>query len=67
MASLYSAIYLAGSKKSQTVLVLLYKKEDPLSIENHRPIALADTLIKLYTGLLTDCMTGMLSTMCMTP
>ena len=45
----------ASSKKSRTVL--LYKKEDPLDIKNYRPIALADTLTKLYTGLLTDCMT----------
>ena len=45
----------ASSKQSRTVL--LYKKEDPLNIKNYRPIALASTLTKLYTGLLTDCMT----------
>ena len=45
----------ASSKQSRTVL--LYKKEDPLDIKKYRPIALADTLTKLYTGLLTDCMT----------
>ena len=44
----------ASSKKSRTVL--LYKKEDPLDIKNYRPTALADTLTKLYNGLLTDCM-----------
>ena len=27
-----------------------------MDIKNYRPIALADTLTKLYTGLLTDCM-----------
>ena len=41
-------------KSSETVL--LYKKEDPLDIHNYRPIALADTLTKLWTGLLADCM-----------
>ena len=45
----------ASSKRS--LMVLLYKKEDPLDIKSYRPIALADTLTKLYTGLLTDCMT----------
>ena len=48
----------ASSKKSRTVL--LYKREDPLDSKSHRPIALANTLnkyTKLYTGLLTDCMT----------
>ena len=52
--------YLLGStparcKQSQTVL--LFKKEDPLDIRNYRPIALADTMTKLYTGLLAECMT----------
>ena len=52
--------YLLGStparcKQSQTVL--LFKKEDPLDIKNYRPIALADTMTKLYTGLLAECMT----------
>ena len=31
--------------------------DDPLDIKNYWPIALGDTLIKFYTGLLTDCMT----------
>ena len=39
----------ASSQARRTVL--LYKKEDPLNIQNYRPIALADTLTKLYTGL----------------
>ena len=45
----------ADCKTSQTVL--LYKKGSPLDIKNYRPIALANTMTKLYTGLLTDCMT----------
>ena len=36
--------------------MLVYKKEDPLDIKSYRPISLADTLIKLLTGLLTDYM-----------
>ena len=37
--------------------IAIYKKDDPLDIKHYRPIALANTLTKLYTGLLTDCMT----------
>ena len=37
--------------------MLLYQKEEPLDIKNCEAIALADTVTKLYTGLLTDCMT----------
>ena len=40
-------------KASETML--LYKKGDPLDIKNYRPIALADTLTKRYTGLLANC------------
>ena len=46
---------LASSKKNWTVL--LYRKEDSLKTKNYRPSALADTVTKLYSGLLTDCMT----------
>ena len=45
----------ASSKRSQTVL--FYRKADPLDIKDYRPIALADTLTKLYSGLPTGCMT----------
>jgi hypothetical protein len=38
-------------KKSETVL--LYKKNDPTLIKNYRPIALANTIYKLYTRVLT--------------
>ena len=41
-------------KESKTIL--LYKKGDPLSLENYRPICLAKTISKLWTGLLADCM-----------
>ena len=39
-------------KESKTVL--LYKKGDPLDLSNFRPIALANTLYKLWTGVLTQ-------------
>ena len=38
-------------KESETLL--LYKKGDPLQLTNYRPIALANTMYKLWTGLLT--------------
>ena len=34
--------------------ILLYKKGDPLLLTNHRPIALANTIYKLYTNTLTS-------------
>ena len=37
-------------------MILLFKKADPLKLENYRPIALANTLSKLYTGLLANAM-----------
>ena len=42
----------ANCKKNQTVL--LCKKDDPREFKNCRPFALADTLTRFYTGLLTD-------------
>ena len=45
----------ASSKSSQTVL--FYRKANPFNIKNYRPIALADTLTKLYSSQPTDCMT----------
>ena len=41
-----------GWKESNTVL--LYKKGDPLDLKNYRPIALANTLYKLWTSMLTE-------------
>ena len=40
-------------KESNTIL--LYKKDDPLMLENYRPICLANTIAKLWTSLLADC------------
>ena len=43
-------------KSSNTVL--LYKdKGDPTELKNYRPICLSNTISKLYTGMLADCMT----------
>jgi hypothetical protein len=41
----------ASWKTSLTILstILLYKKSDPTIITNHRPIALANTIYKLFT------------------
>ena len=41
-------------KESNTIL--LYKKDDPLLLENYRPICLANTVAKLWTSMLADCM-----------
>ena len=41
-------------KQSQTILI--YKKGDPLQLSNYRPIALANTLYKIWTGMLTQAM-----------
>jgi hypothetical protein len=35
------------------ITVLLYKKGDPSQLTNHKPIALANTIYKLYTSTLT--------------
>ena len=37
-----------------SLTVLLYKKGDPSQLTNHRPIALANTIYKLYTNTLTS-------------
>jgi hypothetical protein len=34
-------------------IILLHKKEDPTQLNNYRPIALANTIYKLYTSTLT--------------
>ena len=37
--------------------ILLYKKDDPLLLSNYRPIlSLTNTIAKLWTSLLADCM-----------
>ena len=40
----------------QSTRVLLHKEGDPTSLSNYRPICLINTLGKLYTALLADCM-----------
>ena len=37
-----------------SLIVLLYKKGDPSKLTNHKPIALANTIYKLYTNTLTS-------------
>jgi hypothetical protein len=37
-----------------SLTILLYQKEDPLQLTNHRPIALANTIYKLYTRTFTS-------------
>ena len=41
-------------KTSNTIL--LYKKGDPLTVKNYRPIALANTIYKLWTSIVTTLM-----------
>ena len=36
-----------------SLTILLYKKEDPAQLPNHRPIALANTIYKFFTSTLT--------------
>ena len=43
-------------KHSKTIL--LHKKEDPTQLANYRPIALANTIYKLYTSTLTSLLTS---------
>ena len=43
-------------KHSKTIL--LHKKDDPTHITNYRPIALANTIYKLYTSTLTTLLTS---------
>ena len=38
--------------------ILLYKKGDPSQLTNHRPIALANTIYKLYTSTLTSILSA---------
>ena len=56
--SLFILMYMTGTtpddwKVSHTVL--LHTKNCPLDLKNYRPIALADTLAKLWTGMLAEC------------
>ena len=70
---MFILIWLAGhtpDRWKQSETLLLYKKGDPLQLGDYRPIALANTLYKVGTGLLTlstyaehfhllsDCQTG---------
>ena len=41
-----------------SLTVLLYKKGDPTQLTNHRPIALANTIYKLYTSTLTSILSA---------
>jgi len=36
--------------------ILLHKKNDETLLENHQPIALANTMYKLWTGLIQECL-----------
>ena len=56
--TLYTLMYMTATtpqyfKESNTIL--LYKKDDPLTLDNYRPICLANTIAKLWTSLLADC------------
>jgi hypothetical protein len=41
-----------------SLTILLYKKSDPTLFSNHRPIALANTIYKLFTSTLTTILSG---------
>jgi hypothetical protein len=41
-----------------SLTILLYKKSDPSILTNHRPIALANTIYKLFTSTITTQFTN---------
>ena len=41
-----------------SITILLYKKGDPYILTNHRPIALANTIYKLYTSTFTSILSS---------
>jgi hypothetical protein len=41
-----------------SLTVLLYKKGNPSQLSNHRPIALANTIYKIYTSTLTSILSA---------
>ena len=41
-----------------SITILLYKKEDPTQLANYRPIALANTIYKLYTSTIPTLLTS---------
>lgn len=44
-------------KQWKTALtILLYKKDDPRQVKNHRPIGLLNTIYKLWTTIVTKCL-----------
>ena len=47
---------LASWKTSLTIL--LFKKDDPSQLTNHRPIALANTIYKLFTSTITSILSA---------
>ena len=54
---LFTVMWMTGHtpnqwKRSQTLL--LYKKGDPLQLSNYRPIALANTIYKVWTAVITQ-------------
>ena len=51
----YASAYTPDFMKVSTTVVL-YKKDDIRELGSYRPITLANTLAKLYTGLLASCM-----------
>jgi hypothetical protein len=41
-----------------SITILLYKKGNPISLPNHRPIALANTIYKFFTSILTTILSA---------
>ena len=46
-----------SSRLKASHTVLLHEKNCPFDLENYTPVALADTLAKLWTGMLAECIT----------
>ena len=56
---LFVLVWMTGSTPTawkESCTVLIHKKGDAFDLGNWRPIALANTIYKLWTGMVTQCL-----------